>query len=455
MDWTTPNEDDITPEPQEPQEPQTSDETQAPETAVLHPTDASHRGVRRTAVLFAGALVLVAAIGGSGFIVGHYVGRPSTSSAFSGTFPNGRFPSGQFGGFFPGSSSNGAFPSNGGGSVVTPTTLPANAPTSAAAERIAAKVDAGVVDITTNSSYSSSSAAGTGMILSSNGLVLTNNHVIAGATSINVRVVSTNKTYSATVLGYSVNKDVALLQLKGATGLTPVTTASSNTVKSEEAVVGVGNAGGVGGTPSYAPGAVVATNQSLTASDPDNLTGSEKLTGMIEIAASIEPGDSGGPLVNTQGQVIGMDTAGSSTGSGFGFDQNATANTQGYAIPIATALGIVHTIENGTSTTSVHVGATPILGVEISATLSGFEGNSPAPSGVQIAGIASGTSAASSKLAAGDVITALNGHSVTSPTQLSAYVQTLSTGSVVKVSYTTTSGTTATANITLVAGPAL
>jgi S1-C subfamily serine protease len=220
--------------------------------------------------------------------------------------------------------------------------------------------------------------------------------------------------------------------------------------------VGIGNAGGVGGTPSYAPGAVVATNQSLTASDPSNLTGAEKLSGMIQVAANIQPGDSGGPLVNTQGQVIGMDTAGSSTGSGVGYDDRYSTASEGYAIPIDTALAVVHTIESGTSTTTVHVGATPILGVEISPTLSGYEGfnNSPV-AGVQIAGLAAATPAASSGLVAGDVITALNGQTVTSATQLSAIVQTFTPGDSIKVSYTTVSGTTRTINVTLIAGPAL
>jgi S1-C subfamily serine protease len=456
MDWTTQDQDDNgeshqipgahqIPEPDEgPDAHEVVDAPVFPRTTKGGPTTG------RTAILVAGGLVLVAAIGGSGFIIGHYIGRPSTPSAFEGTFPRVQFPSGgSFGNYFGGGASGSS------GSTLTPgtpTTVPANAPTTAAAAKIAAKVDVGLVDITTNESYSSSSAAGTGMVLTSNGLVLTNNHVIDGATSISVRDVATNKTYTAKVLGYSVTKDVALLQLNGASGLSTVTTANSSAVKANEAIVGVGNAGGVGGTPSYAPGAVIATNQSLTASDPDNLTGSEKLSGMIQIAASIEPGDSGGPLVNTQGQVIGMDTAGSSTGSDFGYGQQST-NTEGYAIPINTALSIVRTIQGGTSTTSVHVGATPILGVEISATLSGFEGTTPAVSGVQIAGLASGTPAASSGLAAGDVITALNGHTVTSATQLSAYVQTLHTGSSVKVTYTNTSGTSATTTISLVAGP--
>lgn len=434
MDWTTHNDDESS---------DASEVSESPE----FPRSTNARGAAgRTALLVTGGLVLVAAIGGSGFLIGHYVrGHPSSTAI--GTVPRSQFPQFPSGGF-------GNLPS--GGSTVTPTTLPANAPSSAAAAKIAAKVNPGIADILTTSKYQSSSAAGTGMVLSSNGLVLTNNHVINGATSISVRVVTTNKTYSAKVLGYSVTKDVALLQLSGASGLSAVTTADSNSVSASQPVVGIGNAGGVGGTPSYAPGAVVATNQSLTASDPSNLTGAERLSGMIQVAANIQPGDSGGPLVNTQGQVIGMDTAGSSTGSGVGYDDRYSMASEGYAIPIDTALAVVHTIESGTSTTTVHVGATPILGVEISPTLSGYEGfnNSPV-AGVQIAGLAAATPAASSGLVAGDVITALNGQTVTSATQLSAIVQTFTPGDSIKVSYTTVSGTSRTINVTLIAGPAL
>ncbi|MDH2904716.1 MAG: trypsin-like peptidase domain-containing protein [Actinomycetota bacterium] len=408
----------------------------------------SHGSRKRTALILTGGLVLVAAIGGSGFVIGHYVGRPASSSAF-GNFPdvpNFRFQ-------FPGGAS-GSFGNFPGGSTV-PTTLPAHSPSAATAASIAAKVNPGVVDISTTSKYQSSSAAGTGMVLTSNGLVLTNNHVINGATSISVRLVSTGTAYNATVLGYSVSHDVALLQLHNASGLATVTTADSSTVSANQPIVAIGNAGGVGGTPSVAPGAVVATNQSLTASDPSNLTGVEKLSNMIQVAADIQPGDSGGPLVNTQGQVIGMDTAGSTTGSGFGTSGESSATTQGYAIPINTALSIVHTIERGTSTASVHVGATPILGVEISATLSGFEGSTSTIAGVQIAALAAGTPAAASRLAAGDIITAINGQNVSSPTQLSAIVQKFAPGDTLKVSFTTLSGTSSMVNVTLVPGPAL
>jgi S1-C subfamily serine protease len=149
-----------------------------------------------------------------------------------------------------------------------------------------------------------------------------------------------------------------------------------------------------------------------------------------------------------------MNTAGSSSGSDFGY--GTSSSTQGYAIPINTALAVVRTIESGTSTATVHVGATPIIGIEISPTISSYDnGAGSSVAGVQIAGLAAGTPAASSGLVAGDVITAINDTAVTSAAQLSAAVQKLAVGDSVKVSYTTLGGTSASVNITLVAGPAL
>ncbi len=448
MDWTTNNESESNEAPEVVEAPGIEDDSTISPAPQFPRGTSSNGSGRRTALVLTGGLVLVAAIGGSGFVIGHYVGRPATNSAI-GNFPD--TPSFRY--QLPGGASGSS--GNFSGGATTPTTLPANAPSSTTAASIAAKVDPGIVDISTTSKYQSTSAAGTGMILTSNGLVLTNNHVINGATSISVRLVSTGATFQAKVLGYSVTKDVALLQLSNASGLATVTTADSSKVSANQPVVAIGNAGGVGGTPSVAPGAVVATNQSLTASDPSNLTGVEKLSNMIQVDADIQPGDSGGPLVNTQGQVIGMDTAGSTSGSGFGFAEQSGVATQGYAIPINTALAIVHTIQSGTSTASVHVGATPILGIEISATLSGFEGSSANITGVQIAGLASGTPAAASSLAAGDVITAINGQSVSSPSQLSAIVQKHAPGDSLTLKYTTLSGTSSSVNVTLIPGPAL
>ena len=331
--------------------------------------------------------------------------------------------------------------------------MPANSPSSAAAAKIAAKVDVGVVDINTRTSYNSSAAAGTGMVISSSGLVLTNNHVIDGATSISVTLVTTGTTYNAKVLGYSTTKDVALLKIEGAHGLKTVTLGNSDSVHATEGIVGIGNAGGVGGTPSYAPGAVVSTGQSITAADPGNLTGSEKLSGLIKLDAAIEAGDSGGPLVNSSGEVIGMDTAGSSNGSTMEINGEYVGNSQGFAIPINEAMSIVRTIEAGTSTSDVHVGATPIIGIEINPSLSGY--SQAKVKGVVIAGLASGTPAATSGLEIGDVITTVGSTTVSTASQLSTAVQTYAPGDKVAITYVTSGGVKGTVTVTLVAGPAL
>ena len=211
------------------------------------------------------------------------------------------------------------------------------------ASAIAAKVDPGLVDINTTLGYAQQQAAGTGIVLSSNGVILTNNHVINGATKISVTDVGNQKTYTAKVVGYDRSHDIAVLQLQNASGLQTAPLATSHASVGQD-VVGVGNAGGTGGTPSAAGGTVTALNQSITASDQGDGT-SEQLTGLIETNADIQPGDSGGALVNTSGQVIGVDTA-ASAGYSFQFNGQSQGN-QGFAIPINTALSIARQIEAG------------------------------------------------------------------------------------------------------------
>jgi len=160
-------------------------------------------------------------------------------------------------------------------------------------------------------------------------VVLTNNHVIDGATSISATDVGNGKTYSATVVGYDRTHDIAVLALHNASGLQTATLGNSSTASVGEDVVGVGNAGGTGGTPSAAGGTITALNQSITASDEGDGT-SEQLTGLIQTNANIQPGDSGGALVNDQGEVLGVDTAAS---AGFQFQSNGgQQGTQGFAI---------------------------------------------------------------------------------------------------------------------------
>jgi S1-C subfamily serine protease len=295
------------------------------------------------------------------------------------------------------------------------------------------------------------------MILTSNGYVLTNNHVIEGSTSITARDVATGKSYTGTVVGYDLTKDIAVLKLRNASGLTTVSLGNSNDIKTDEQVVGIGNAGGVGGTPSFSAGTIVATGQSITANNNENPNGSESLSGLIETNAPIEPGDSGGPLVTTSGKVVGVDTAASQNGGGFGFSQTTTA-TQAYAIPINTALSIVKEIEAGDASATVHIGKTAILGIEVDAANAGIpSGISGAPSsstsGVTVGTVMANTPAANAGLVAGDVITSFDGHAVTSTAQLSALEYTLKPGQSVTIDYVNQSGTPAALTFDLVSGP--
>jgi S1-C subfamily serine protease len=295
------------------------------------------------------------------------------------------------------------------------------------------------------------------MILTSNGLVLTNNHVIDGATSITARDIATNTLYKAKVVGYDVSHDVALLQLQNASGLTTVSIGNSNKVFSGEKVVGIGNALGVNGTPSYAAGSVVALGQSVTASDNGSPSGAETLSGMIEVNAAIQPGDSGGPLVNSSGKVLAMDTAGSSSDGGFGFEQGGSIATRAFAIPINTALSIVKSIESGNASANVHIGKTAFLGVEVSAYPSLQQGSTGGAqgqvSGAEVVAVIPGTPAATSALVPGDVITSLNATSVTSVSALGQMIQGLHPGDSVTVGYVTPSGTHATLTLKLASGP--
>src|SRR5580704_3558392 len=170
--------------------------------------------------------------------------------------------------------------------------------------QIASRVDPAIVDVTSTLGYQQATAKGTGMVLTSNGEILTNNHVIDGATSISVTDIGNGKTYTASVVGYDRSHDIAVLQLHNASGLTTANLAGSSTASVGQQVVGVGNAGGTGGTPSAAGGTVTALNQSITASDEGDGT-SEQLSGLIQTNADIQPGDSGGALVDTSGQVLG------------------------------------------------------------------------------------------------------------------------------------------------------
>ena len=356
-------------------------------------------------------------------------------------------------------------------------TATATSKTMLSTSQIASRVDPGLVDVVSTLGDQQATAAGTGIVLTSNGEVLTNNHVIDGATSIKVTDIGNGRTYTATVVGYDETQDVAVIQLQNASGLTVASLGDSSTVQTGDSVVALGNAGGKGGTPSVAAGTVTALNQSITASD-EGSGNSEQLTGLIEDNADIQPGDSGGSLVNSYGQVIGMDTAASS-GTQVQSQSGQTAE-QAYAIPINEATSIASQIEASTTTSVIHIGATAFLGVETqpasdgsgsglggSSGFGGFGGSGgfggfggsqgsqgSSSTGVTISGTLAGSPVANAGLTAGDEITSVGGQSVSSAQNIAQVLVKYHPGDSISIGWVDQSGQSQTTTVTLASGPA-
>jgi len=325
---------------------------------------------------------------------------------------------------------------------------------------IAARVAPALVDVNSTFNYQNEAGAGTGVVLTSDGEVLTNNHVVSGATSISVTDVGNGKTYHATVVGYDASHDIAVLQLQGASGLTTASIGDSSTATVGEPIVAVGNAGGSGGTPTSAGGAITGLDQSVTAGDDLNGT-SEQLAGMIAVNADVQAGDSGGSLVNSSGQVLGIDTAGSSGSTSVDFSSQSS-QVAAYAVPINTAMSIAQQIEAGQGTSTTHVGNTAFLGIMTSSSGaqggagSGYYGGSGAStgtSGVTIAGVVSGGAAARAGLAEGDVITSFDGQTVSGQSDLTRLLVPLHPGDKVQIGWVDGSGQSHTGTVDLGSGP--
>jgi S1-C subfamily serine protease len=343
------------------------------------------------------------------------------------------------------------------------------------------KVEPGVVDVAANLQYLDETAEGTGIVINAaEGLVLTNNHVIDDATSVTVTPVASGRTYQATILGYDLADDIALLKIEGATGLTAVTTGDSDGLTIGTQVLALGNEAGQGGAPTIAPGVISSTGRSIVASDQSSgLT--ETLHGMLQTSADIRPGDSGGPLANAAGQVVGVDTAAGSGGSGMSF--------AGYAIPINTALAVAGQIAAGRKVPGIHLGVPAFLGVllphsshaspeqQANSQAQAHSGNAassahgciagdagsytavpaaiaPAGYGALVDGVVCGTAAAEAGLVAGDVITSFNGRTVTSARVLESVLGTDRPGAKAAMTWVTIDGGIHSATVTLGAGPA-
>jgi S1-C subfamily serine protease len=312
-------------------------------------------------------------------------------------------------------------------------------PLSFAARPAGATLGTGVVDVTTNLAYQNASAAGTGMVLTASGEVLTNNHVTRGATTIRVIDPSSGHSYAASVVGYSITSDVAVLQLKGASHLRTVSLGNSSTVRIGQRVTAVGNAGGVNGKPSSAPGKVTGLGRSIVASDGTGL--SEQLVGLIRTDAALQPGDSGGPLLNAAGRVVGMDTAAS---VGFEF-QSAR---ESYAIPINRALATAKQIAAGPGSASIHVGSTPFLGVDVAPPQT-----DQGTTGAFVVDVVPGSPADQAGIVAGDTLTAIDGQSIASYAALSTLLLRHNAGASVTLAWIDQAGTTQTATVQTAAGP--
>ena len=303
-------------------------------------------------------------------------------------------------------------------------------------------VTTGVVAIDTRLGYANAAAAGTGMVLTASGEVLTNNHVIRGATTIRVTVPATGRTYQARVLGYSLTADVAVLRLRGASGLRTVSVGRSAQARLDQTVTAVGNAGGTG-VLTAKTGTITALRRSITVNDDQG--GTARLTGLIETSAALRPGDSGGPLLNDAGEVIGVDTAASAA---FAF---RGGGNDGYAIPIDRATAIAKQIVAGRSTAAVHVGPTAFLGVGIEPAGSSRAETSSA--GGLVTTVLPNSPANSAGLEPGDVITSLDGRAVRSANSLVMLLLGKRPGGKAQLTWVDQLGNRGSATVTLANGP--
>jgi putative serine protease PepD len=274
-------------------------------------------------------------------------------------------------------------------------------------QEVLAKVLPAVVSIATQSFAAQGTfsgnyviGAGTGMVISPNGEVLTNNHVVAGASTVTVTLYGQSEVRQAKVIGTDPATDLALIQIEGVSGLPTVTFGNSATARVGDSVLAIGNALDLVGGPTVTEGIVSAENRQLTAEDPLTNT-PEHLSGLIQTDAAINPGNSGGPLVNSDAQVIGIDTAVATSADG-----NAPAQDIGFAIAINTAKPLIPVLRRGgTVNQPAHPGGA-FLGVEVESVTAALarQDHLATTSGALVTGVVPGAPAGQAGLHVGDVI---------------------------------------------------
>jgi putative serine protease PepD len=308
--------------------------------------------------------------------------------------------------------------------ATTPATNTASATTLSVAE-IAKRDTKSVVEVdaTLNNtqspfpgSSSESSAEGTGWIYDTKGDIVTNQHVVDGATKVRVKF-SDGSTYTATVVGTDISSDLAVLHVDApASKLVPLTLGDSSALQVGDGVVAIGNPFGLDST--VTSGIVSALNREISA--PDNTP----IEGAIQTDAAINHGNSGGPLLNLAGNVIGVTSQIQSDSGG--------NDGVGFAIPSNTVKNVVDQLIAGK--TVQHA----LLGVTVSS----------ASNGATVGSVQSGTGAAKAGLQSGDVITAVDGKNITSSQELRAVIAAHKPGDTITLTIRR-SGSTKTLDVTL------
>jgi S1-C subfamily serine protease len=306
------------------------------------------------------------------------------------------------------------------------------AATSSTTANATASQSTGMVLINTTLDYGAGEAAGTGMIIESDGIVVTNHHVVADSTQVNVTIPATGNTYTADVLGYDTTDDVAILQLEGASGLTTVTT-DTDAVSTGQSITTVGNAEG-GNQLIASNGQITDTGVNITVTEDTG--GTANLTNLIQVDSTMVPGDSGGALLDSDGEVVGMNVAGSTN----------TRAQEGYCIPITTVLGVAKDVLAGQASSTITLGNSAALGIEV-------DGQSSSTNGVTVVNVFDGSGAQQAGLTAGSVITSLDGKTITDNDSLAAVVAAHKPGDTIKIAWTDSSGKQHSASITLGTGP--
>jgi S1-C subfamily serine protease len=321
----------------------------------------------------------------------------------------------------------------------------APSPTTVDVAAVAAATDPAVVDVNTvlDGLEGGGVAAGTGMVVSPNGVIVTNNHVVQGADTVTV-VVPGHGSRAASVIGTDPSADVAVLKVAGLSALPTVHFGNSSTVIVGDPVVAIGNALGLGGSPTVTQGIISATGRTITASDGTGAN-PETLHGLLQTDAPIAPGNSGGPLVDAADQVIGMDTAGASAGT--------TGASLGFAIPSTTVLTIADEIAAHNDLPGLVYGRQAFLGLQVAGSSQagsasfgaspGFRPVASTPDGtpeVVVTAVDPTSPASRAGIESGDVITAVNGQAATT-TALSNVIEAKKPGQVLSLTVSTQAGT--------------